>query len=118
VIDDLSLIAPVTAVRGNNDKGDWAKHLRSSELMQLGDIHIYVVHDIADMDIDPAAAGVRVVVSGHSHRPSIEDRDGVLYINPGSAGPRRFRLPVAAAELMVEGEKVSARIVHLLPQRT
>ena len=111
VLDALRAIAPLTAVRGNNDRGAWAAALRESELVRLDDVFVYAIHDLAEIDIEPRAAGVQVVVSGHSHRPSVEERDGVLYVNPGSAGPRRFRLPVSAAELMVEGDRVSARIV-------
>ena len=108
----LRAIAPVTAVRGNNDRGAWAAGLRESELVRLGEVFVYAIHDLAEIDIDPRAAGVQVVVSGHSHRPAIEERDGVLYVNPGSAGPRRFRLPISAGELAVEGGRVSARIVE------
>ena len=111
ILDELTAIARVTAVRGNNDRGAWAERLRASELVRLGEIFLYAIHDLAEIDIEPRAAGVRVVVSGHSHRPSVEERDGVLYVNPGSAGPRRFRLPIAAAELAVEGERVAAKIV-------
>ena len=113
VLETLRGIAPVTAVRGNNDRGAWASALRASELVRLGDAHLYVIHDLAEIDIEPRAAGVQVVVSGHSHRPAIEERDGVLYVNPGSAGPRRFRLPISVGELVVEGGgRVSARIVE------
>ena len=80
--------------------------------MQVGKVLIYVIHDIAQLDIDPRGAGVRVVVAGHSHKPAVIERDGVLYVNPGSAGPRRFKLPIAAAELTIEGNAVSANIVH------
>ena len=111
VLEALRAVAPLTAVRGNNDRGAWAEGLRESELVCLGGIFLYAIHDLAEIDIEPRAAGVRVVVSGHSHRPSVEERDGVLYVNPGSAGPRRFRLPIAAAELAVEGERVAAKIV-------
>jgi putative phosphoesterase len=99
VLQALSRVAPVTAVRGNNDKGPWAKALRETEVLQVGGTRIYVIHDIAELDLDPAAAGFRVVVAGHSHRPRQELRDGVLYVNPGSAGPRRFNLPIAVARL-------------------
>jgi putative phosphoesterase len=112
VLETLRAIAPLTAVRGNNDRGAWAAELRESELVRLGDVFLYVVHDLAEIDIEPRAAGVQVVVAGHSHRPAIDERDGVLYVNPGSAGPRRFRLPISAAELAVEGTRVSARLVE------
>lgn len=115
ILEELAAIAPVTAVRGNNDKGAWAGQLRGTELFQVGELFVYAVHDLADLDIDPHAAGVRVVVSGHSHKPRVEERDGVLYVNPGSAGPRRFTLPIAVGELLVRGRAVSARIVELRP---
>ena len=101
VLDALRSIAPTVAVRGNNDRGDWADALRESELVEAGGIVLYVIHDLAALDLDPPAAGVRVVVSGHSHKPVAETRDGVLYVNPGSAGPRRFSLPISIAALLV-----------------
>ncbi len=113
VLDALRAIAPTTAVRGNNDRGAWAATLRESELVEVGGVVLYAIHDIAAIDIDPEAAGVRVVVSGHSHQPSAEERDGVLYVNPGSAGPRRFRLPISIAELRVDGAAVSVRFAEL-----
>ncbi|HXE46959.1 MAG TPA: metallophosphoesterase family protein [Ramlibacter sp.] len=113
ILEELSEIAPVTAVRGNNDRGPWAQALRESEFLRVGEVFVYVVHDLAELDIDPIAAGVRVVLSGHSHQPAVEERDGVLYVNPGSAGPRRFKLPIAVGELTVAGRSVSARTVVL-----
>jgi putative phosphoesterase len=113
VLAALRAIAPTTAVRGNNDRGPWADALRESELIELGDIVLYAIHDVAAIDIDPGAAGVRVVVSGHTHKPSCEERGGVLFVNPGSAGPRRFSLPISIAELTVEGGAVSTRFVEL-----
>ena len=112
VLEALFVIAPLTAVRGNNDHGAWALRLRETELVQLGDVFVYAIHDLAQLDIDPGAAGVQVVVSGHSHKPAVERRGGVLYVNPGSAGPRRFRLPISLGELTVSGSSVSARIVE------
>ncbi len=114
VLDELSALAPVTAVRGNNDNGHWAERLGETQFVQIGDVCIYALHDIAQLDIDPSSAGVQVVVSGHSHKPSIERRDGVLYVNPGSAGPRRFKLPVSVAELVIADGAVSARVVELV----
>jgi uncharacterized protein len=113
VLTELAAIAPVTAVRGNNDKGLWAEIVRETEVLQVGQVFIYVVHDIAELDRDPVAAGFQVVVSGHSHKPSVKEREGVLYVNPGSSGPRRFKLPVAVAELLVNGNSVRARVVEL-----
>jgi uncharacterized protein len=114
ILAQLSALAPVTAVRGNNDRGPWAERLAQTELVQIGKVWVYALHDIAQLDIDPNGAGVHVVVSGHSHKPSVERRDGVLYVNPGSAGPRRFKLPISVAELLVEGSAVSARLVELV----
>jgi putative phosphoesterase len=113
VLDALAAIAPVVAVRGNNDRGAWAARLRESELVEVGGVWLYAIHDLARIDIDPAAAGVAVVVSGHSHRPIVERRDGVLFVNPGSAGPRRFSLPISLGELTVVDGAVSARTVTL-----
>jgi uncharacterized protein len=115
VIEALSHIAPVRAVRGNNDRGPWAQGLPETDLIRFGQIHLYVIHDLSQIDIDPVAAGVSVVLSGHSHQPTMQSRDGVLYLNPGSAGPRRFRLPVSVAELIIEGESVIPRIARLDP---
>lgn len=113
VLTELNRIAPVTAVRGNNDHGDWADKLPEYELLPIGTTSVYVIHDLAQMDIDPAAAGVAVVLSGHSHRPLIERRAGILYVNPGSAGPRRFKLPISAGELIVQGGAITPRLVDL-----
>ena len=113
VLRELSAIAPITAVRGNNDRGSWAEVLPQTQLIRFGEVVVYVVHDLARLDVEPQAAGVSVVVSGHSHQPLIERRSGVLYVNPGSAGPRRFKLPIAVAELHIAGEAVTARIAEL-----
>ncbi len=103
ILEDLAALAPLTAVRGNNDRDEWARHLPEAAVVQCGAVRLYVIHDLSELAIDAAAEGVRVVVSGHSHQPRVEERHGVLYVNPGSAGPRRFRLPVAVGELVVEG---------------
>jgi putative phosphoesterase len=113
VLARLSTIAPVTAVRGNNDKGVWAQAIPETELFEFGGIHVYAIHDLSLLDIDPSQAGVQVVVSGHSHKPLIEQRDCITFINPGSAGPRRFKLPISVAEILVEGGAISPRIVEL-----
>jgi uncharacterized protein len=113
ILADLAAIAPVTAVRGNNDNGPWAAALADTQILTVEDVSIFVIHNLAELDLDPAAATFRVVVSGHSHRPSVEERAGVLYLNPGSAGPRRFKLPIAVAELVVTGASVRARVVEL-----
>ena len=92
-----------------------ASCLRETELFQVGEVFVYAIHDLAELDIEPEAAGVRVVVSGHSHKPAVRgESDGVLYVNPGSAGPRRFKLPVSAGELMIAGTSVTARTVELV----
>ena len=113
VLDALKGIAPVVAVRGNNDKGAWAEELPAWEVAEVGVVFIYMIHDVKEIDLSPAAAGFQVVVSGHSHKPSVEERKGVLYVNPGSAGPRRFTLPVSVARLTVSGETVNAEVVEL-----
>ena len=113
VLTALAAIAPVTAVRGNNDVGVWATGIPETAELEVGRVVIHVVHALQELRGDPRARGFAVVVSGHSHRPKVERRDGVLYVNPGSAGPRRFTLPVAVAELRVTGAAVRARIVEL-----
>jgi putative phosphoesterase len=113
ILEELAAMAPLIAVRGNNDKEPWAAHLRETELIRVGNVFVYIIHDLALLDIDPAAAGVRVVVSGHSHKPKMEERDGILYVNPGSSGPRRFKLPISVGEITVSGSAVNARIVDL-----
>lgn len=113
VLATLATIAPLSAVRGNNDRGDWARDLPHDDVVDLGGTLLYLLHDRADLDLDPAAAGFGFVVTGHSHRPSHEIRDGVHYINPGSAGPRRFSLPITLAELHLGGASVDVRFVDL-----
>jgi hypothetical protein len=113
VLAALEQIAPVTAVRGNNDKGPWAASLHETQVLQLGEVRLYVIHDLAELDLDPAAGGFQAVISGHSHKPRCETRNGVLYVNPGSAGPRRFSLPVSVGMLEIVGGQVSARLLHL-----
>ncbi len=113
VLGELNALAPVTAVRGNNDNGPWAAAIAETEVLQVEEVFIYVLHDLAELDLDPVAAGFQVVVSGHSHKPSVTERNGVLYVNPGSSGPRRFKLPIAVAELEVAGPSVKAKLVEL-----
>ena len=113
VISGLLEIAPVTAVRGNIDREAWAAGYPQTEFVKLGGRFIYVLHNLAELDLDPTAAGIDVVVSGHSHRPRIETVDGVIYLNPGSAGPRRFSLPIALATLDLSGKEVRACVVSL-----
>jgi uncharacterized protein len=114
VLDQLREIAPLTVVRGNNDHGAWAESIPETELVEIFGVHFYVVHDIAEMDIDPGSVGVRVVVSGHSHQPAVFERGAVLFLNPGSAGPRRFKLPVSAGEVVIRGSSVVANTALLL----
>ena len=113
ILARLSEIAPLTAIRGNIDTHGDCANLPATEMLQLGGVYFYLIHALADLDIDPFAAGVRVVVSGHSHQPKEERRNGVLYLNPGSAGPRRFRLPVAMSFLRVEDGQIEVENVTL-----
>lgn len=113
ILAPLAALAPLTVVRGNNDRGAWAAGLPETAVLRLGAVAIYVIHDLKELPLDPAAAGMRVVVSGHSHKPLRSARDGVLYVNPGSAGRRRFSLPISVGELLVEGGQVTARLVTL-----
>ena len=113
ILDKLAEIAPVTAVRGNVDRAPWARKIPETEVIVLGSVSIYIVHKLQDLDLKPEAAGFRVVVSGHTHMPRQDVKNGVLYFNPGSAGPRRFRLPVTVGRLIVQGSKVDSNIVPL-----
>ena len=114
ILDELAAIAPLTVVRGNNDIGAWAKDIPESALFEIDGVRFYAIHNLADLPIDPVAAGMHVVVSGHSHRPLAQERDGVLFINPGSAGPRRFKLPISAGEVVLERGAITPRIVELV----
>jgi len=114
ILDELAAIAPLTVVRGNNDAGTWARDIPETSMFELDGIRFYAIHNLAELPIDPLAAGVRVVISGHSHRPLAQEREGVLYVNPGSAGPRRFKLPISAAELLLDGGVIMPRIVELV----
>ncbi|MET0534112.1 MAG: metallophosphoesterase family protein [Steroidobacter sp.] len=113
VLERLETIAPVAAVRGNNDKGEWAERLPNTLSIHVRGHSIHVLHDLAQIDLSPSHAGFSVVISGHSHKPEVEEREGVLFINPGSAGPRRFRLPIAVAKLYVADDSVRAEIIEL-----
>jgi len=113
VLEGLARVAPVTAIRGNVDRGDWASEIPLTEVLEAGGMYLYVVHDIAELDLDPVAAGFQAVVSGHSHQPAAREKDGVLYINPGSAGPRRFSLPVAVARLTIAGGRIAPELIAL-----
>jgi putative phosphoesterase len=113
VIAELRRVAPVTAIRGNADAGDWAREFPENAIVQAGGIMIYVIHNIDSLDLDPRASEFSAVVYGHSHVPMQQTRDGVLYFNPGSAGPRRFHLPVSMGYLTVRGKSVSGEIILL-----
>jgi len=115
ILRTLEAIAPVTVVRGNTDYESWAKRLPRTAVLEVAGVRIYAVHDIDELDIDPPTAGVDVVVFGHSHRPGIEYRDRVMYLNPGSAGPRRFNLPVSIAQLTIEDRGAKAEIIEIVP---
>lgn len=117
VLDELSAIACVTAVRGNVDKGKLASKLPETAVLELGGVSIYVLHDQSQLDLKPRAAGFSAVVSGHSHVPKQEMRNGVLYFNPGSAGPRRFKLPVSVGKLVVESGTVRGELLELAVSR-
>jgi len=113
VLDALRALAPVFAVRGNCDRGDWGRALPASETVEVAGVLIHVLHDRHDLDLAPRAAGLAAVVSGHTHRPALARRDGVLYVNPGSAGPRRFDLPVSVARLAIADGRVEGAILEL-----
>ena len=113
VLDGLSEIAPIWAVRGNIDTEAWAMKLPATEAVKVGSLVLWVLHNSSELDLDPVAANFAAVICGHSHKPSIETRDRVLYLNPGSAGPRRFRLPVTVARLRIVGTSIDPEIVEL-----
>jgi len=113
IVPALEEIAPVTAIRGNIDTQAWAKRFPEAEVVQLGGLHFYVIHDIHALDLNPQAAGLAAVISGHSHQPRQEVRNGVLYFNPGSAGPRRFKLPVSLGRLEITAGKLRGEIVDI-----
>jgi uncharacterized protein len=113
ILEALAKIAPVTAIRGNVDVAPWARALPETEIIEAGGVSIYILHDLGQLDLKPEAAGFRVVVYGHSHQAKMEEKNGVLYFNPGSAGPRRFRLPVSVGRLTIAAGKVQAELVEL-----
>jgi putative phosphoesterase len=113
ILQTLAKIAPVTAIRGNVDTEPWARRLSNAEVVEAGGISIYMLHDLEQLDLKPEAARFRVVVYGHSHQPKIEEKNGVLYFNPGSAGPRRFHLPVSVGRLAIASGNVQAELVEL-----
>lgn len=113
ILEELGKVAPITAVRGNNDTDAWAREIPDTAQLRLHGTLVYVLHDLKTLTLDPVAAGFSVVIAGHSHKPSSVERDGVLFLNPGSAGPRRFNLPLSVARLYVSQMRVRAEIVPL-----
>lgn len=113
VLESLRAIAPVIAVRGNIDKDGWAEAIPTCETVKVEDVSIYVLHILKELTLDPVTSGLQVVISGHSHKPIIEKRDGTLFVNPGSAGPRRFKLPISVARLHINRDVVQAEIIEL-----
>ncbi len=114
ILAALARLAPTTAVRGNVDRGGWALQLPETAVLQVSEaIRLHMLHDLAALDLDPAAAGLRAVIYGHSHKPSIQQKKGILFINPGSAGPRRFSLPISVGKLLVEGDALSAELIQV-----
>jgi uncharacterized protein len=114
ILVQLARLAPLTVIRGNVDKGAWARKLPETELVEIAGVTIYVVHDLGTLDVKPEAAGINVVIYGHSHVPKIDTRNGVLYFNPGSAGPRRFRLPITVGKLTLERGNVRGEIAQII----
>ena len=113
ILERLSRIAPVTAVRGNVDRGAWARNLPATNVLEAAGVSTYVLHNLAELDLKPEAAGFAAVIYGHSHVPKQEMKNGVLYFNPGSAGPKRFNLPVSVGRLFVENGKLRGELIHL-----
>ena len=113
ILAALRAIAPVDAVRGNNDRGPWAARIPVELTLEVGGVAVHVLHDLKELELDPVEAGVNVVIAGHSHKPDVREQDGVLYVNPGSAGPRRFRLPVAVAHLHIASGSATAQISYI-----
>ena len=113
ILDELKALAPVTAIRGNVDKGRWARKLAETEVVELAGTSIYILHDLGTLDLKPEASGFSVVIYGHSHVPKQETRNGVFYFNPGSAGPRRFKLPICVGKLVIEDRQVRGAIIKI-----
>jgi uncharacterized protein len=114
ILDQLARLAPVHTVRGNIDRADWTRSLPLTRVVEVGDIHLYVLHRLSTLDLDPAAAGLAAVIFGHSHAPHLEHKNGVLYLNPGSAGPKRFLLPVTLALVQINGNRLISEFIDLL----
>ena len=114
VLAGLERLAPVVAVRGNVDRGEWAKELPEKRMVEVGEIKLYLLHILPQLDLDPTRLGIQAVISGHSHKPLIDWRDGILYLNPGSAGPRRFKLPVSLALIFIMGKSLEPQLLTLI----
>ena len=112
ILEQLTAVAPTIAVRGNNDKGEWARRIPESKKVDVGGISIFMIHDVKEITASNRS-GAEVILSGHSHKPSIERRDGILYLNPGSAGPRRFKLPISVARITIKKSQVTARLIEI-----
>lgn len=115
ILEGLASVAPVSVVRGNTDHGPFGQTLPEWDVVSFGDLNIYVIHNLAELDLDPQAAGFRAVVYGHTHQPKQEIKRGVLYLNPGSIGPRRFRLPISLAKLRITGKDLQVEFIELQP---
>jgi uncharacterized protein len=113
LLRQLERLAPVHAVRGNTDRADWAASLPRTRVVEVGGLHLYVLHELFTLDLDPAAAGLAAVIFGHSHSPHLERKNGVLFLNPGSAGPRRFTLPVTLARIKLQGVSLHPELLEL-----
>ncbi len=113
ILGELRKLAPVAAIRGNVDRAPWARKLPATEVVEIGGVSIYILHNLKELDLKPEAAGFAAVISGHSHMPGQETKNGVLYFNPGSAGPRRFRLPITVGRLLIEGSAIHGEILPL-----
>lgn len=114
IIKELSRIARVAAVRGNVDRGEWAEELPVKQLIEFEGLHIYVIHDIKQIDIDPAASGAGIVIYGHSHKPVEKREEGIIYVNPGGAGPKRFNLPISVAAIKKTGSEIKVEFINLI----
>jgi uncharacterized protein len=114
VLEELRVLAPVTAIRGNNDIGEWARRIPETQTLSVGDASIFMLHNLKEMKVNPSAENLAAVISGHSHKPAVDYRDGILFLNPGSAGPRRFKLPISVARLIIQGATVRAELIDLL----
>jgi hypothetical protein len=117
IITELEHIAPLTVVRGNIDTSSWSRRLPDRNVLEVGDVSLFVLHNVNDLDLDPVAAGFAAVIFGHSHQPLIEWRKGVLFFNPGSAGPRRFSLPISIGKIVIESGKLMPELIELQGNR-